>query len=136
MSYLATGTTYTNSQATTNYLPGLREGGQDYVGFLNTATGTVVPITTSRVFHNVSGIATYSVAALTTELQSPTIGTEISSAPATFQVIDAAGHAGSANITISGVGSVVFNGAQTATISSNYGVKTFVNVTGNYWNAF
>lgn len=122
MSYLPSGTTYPtfNSQIA----PGLSGGGQDYVTkFYNsstdvTGTSGANTISTSRTGHNFSGTATYLIGSAT---------------PATFQIFDTFGGAAGANITVSGA---TINGASTATISTAYGAKTFVNVSGSKWNAF
>jgi hypothetical protein len=115
-SYIPSGT-YTYSP-TSVYSPGLASGGQDYVAYTNTVSGTSNSIYTSRVEHNVSGIASYVINSAT---------------PSTFQVIDINGAAASKTITVSGA---TINGTTSATITSAYGVKTFVKTSAGAWIAY
>lgn len=135
MSYLLSGTTYPTNVSTG--LPGLTAGGQDYVAAFNTVSGINYPIVTSRVFHNVSGIASYTIGAPETELQSSTtVGTASSTTPPEFTIYDEFGQASAKTITVSGVaGAAIINGASSYTITTAYGQAHFVNVTGNVWLA-
>jgi hypothetical protein len=100
-----------------NTFPGVSQGGQDYVAQNVTSAAIqsgVANIATSRTFHNYAGAATYVIT---------------NSTPVTFKVYDAFGAAAANNITVSGLNCTI-NGASTAVISTNYGVKEFTKVTG------
>lgn len=118
MSYLPSGTTYPSTVST--FAPGLASGGQDFVATVNATSGTTVAVSTSQIFHNVSGISNYLVSATT---------------PATFQVVDVFGKAASATITVSGSATQTINGtlAGTKTLTTNYGKLNAINTSTNTW---
>lgn len=130
MAYLPNTTNYKYISETE---PGLSIAINDFVGQifnstsdLNYIQGNAALINTSRILHNMNAVAVYII--------SPeSISENGSSTPAEFTVYDTNGNAGSNNITISGLGNVLINGAATTDIALNYGNLTLTNVGGSNW---
>jgi hypothetical protein len=145
MSYLSTGTTYPN--AVTNFLPGILNNGDDFAATVVNTTGASGPlvalstavtgtvITTSKVFHELTGVTglVYVIAAIPSG--NSLGGTEASKTPALVKFYDVAGGVAANNVTVSGQAGVLINGAATKVLNTAYGVATFTNITGNTWIA-
>lgn len=142
--YLPSGTVFP-FQTPTAYNPGERDYGDDFVQLnVTSVSGTylvgpsgaqVLPVTTSRIVNFLPSTVTmpvYSIAAQDSE------GGQNSSTPNTFEVFDAVGAVSGSNIKISGATSAVtVNGSTGVTIfSTNYGKKTFTNISGNSWISY
>jgi len=126
MAYLPSGTVYP-SFSTSAYQPGIASEGRDYVisTYSSAASlavsGVSQPINTSLISHNYSGTAAYVITPGVT--------------PAAFTVVDAAGKAASATITISGASTQIVNGTSgnTVTLTTAYGSRTGRQVSANVW---
>lgn len=113
--------------STDPYFPGQVQGGQDYAVSLWTSTSDIVnPIATSFTAHAFSGTSGVSTVY--------TVDTSV--APDRFQVADTFGVANISNVIVSGLGSITFNGATTATINTARGIKSFVRISGESFYAY
>lgn len=129
MSYLLTGTAVT--PVTQIFSPGIASKGQDFVGqFINgtgnltTQAGVSQNVTSSIVYHNFSGTATYNLGVSGTS-------------PAQVEVYDTGGKSAVASAIVNifaPVGGTI-NGATGTTLATNFGKKTLFNYSGNAWIA-